>query len=98
MKVNVQYALENFAELEAALDRGEEVEIARESRSSLFLVPRVVPTVEADGPELSVRAGLIGDWVDRAFLPNGFDSRESDEEVWAPFWAKLDIEKKSGLH
>ena len=40
MKVSAQYAVEHFAELLSAQDRGEEVEIARDSKPTLMLVTK----------------------------------------------------------
>ena len=42
MKVSAQYAVEHFAELLSAHERGEEVEIAIENKPSLMLVPKPV--------------------------------------------------------
>jgi antitoxin (DNA-binding transcriptional repressor) of toxin-antitoxin stability system len=58
MKVSVQYAQENFADLLHAADAGEEVEIARPDKPALLLVHR--PALRSSTPSGRPRRELWG--------------------------------------
>ena len=78
MKVSAQYAVEHFAELLSAQDRGEEVEIARDSKPTLMLVtkPEAAPAIVK-----RPRSELFGSWAGKGWISENFNSPELNKEI-----------------
>jgi antitoxin (DNA-binding transcriptional repressor) of toxin-antitoxin stability system len=78
MKVSVQYAQENFADLVYAADAGEEVEIARPDKPALLLMPR--PTPHSATPSGRPRRELWGAGEGLVNLPSDDEWKAMDND------------------
>ena len=78
MRVSAQYAREHFDELVSAADRGEEVEIARESRPALMLAPK--PAL-ASATEKKPLSELFGSLRGKLWISPDFNSPELNKEI-----------------
>lgn len=79
MKVSAQYAQEHFADILDAADNGEEVEIARADKPTLFLAPRPVE-MKQTRPQRP-RAELFGAGEGLITLPTDEEWRAMDKEI-----------------
>jgi len=84
MKVDFQYAETHRADLIAAVDNGEQVEIARQDKPALRLVASL-PAQESDGPiwrypEIP-RSEVFGYAKGNMYLADDWDSPEVNAEI-----------------
>lgn len=90
MRVSSKFARDFFERLESAVDRGESVEIIRQDGSILNLIPKSLGAEEIVTRES--REAMFDSWKGKASLIEGWDSPETNMEIWEEFWAKLEEE------
>jgi antitoxin (DNA-binding transcriptional repressor) of toxin-antitoxin stability system len=76
MKVSAQYAEEHFADILDAADNGEEVEIARPDKPTLFLAPR-----PASAPFKRTTPRILGEGVGEMTVPSWEEWKAIDKEL-----------------
>lgn len=92
MKVSVEYAEQHFAEVLSAADKGEEVEIARADKPSLFITPHMASRTGT--PSGRPRRELWGAWEGLIAAP----TQEKWDEIHHQFLNEMpDLSKLTGV-
>lgn len=91
MNISAAAARVNFRHVEQALDEGRCVDITLED-GRVFEIREKASSPKPKATAAS-RAAMFNSWQGKVSLIEGWDSPETNAEIWEDFWARLEDEE-----